>query len=292
MEDVMVSNRDETPVVLVTGATGNQGGAVVDALSRSARRWRIRALTRNPQGPAAQALRARGVEVVGGDLAQPGTLAAPLAGAHGVFSVQNYRSAGAEGEVLQGTSLVDAAVAAGVQMFVHSSIGGAERARGIPLFDAKWAVEQHLRASGLMAAVLRPATFANVFTMRGAAIGLSLMAAALGPDKPLQMIAIRDIGEFARLAFERPEDFAGSALEIAGDELTVPEIARTLRECGRPVGYRRVPKALLKLMGKEGRLMLWLGEAGYRADLPALRQTHPGLLTLRAALTAGTEVTA
>jgi len=266
-------------VVLVTGATGNQGGAVVEALL-GAGGWSVRALTRNPAGPAGQALAARGIEVVAGDLADAGSLRAALSGADAVFGVQNSRTAGFAGEVHQGRTLIDAAVAAGVGHFVYSSVGGAERVRGIPHFDTKWEIEQHLRSTGMTWTILRPTTFTSVFTMRGAGVGLSMMAAVLGDDRPLQMIAVADIGEFARIALEQPERFAGQAVEIAGDELTVPETVRALRAAGRRVRYTRLPRPLLRLMGKEARMLFWFGESGYAADIPALRRIHPGLLTL------------
>jgi uncharacterized protein YbjT (DUF2867 family) len=268
-------------VILVSGATGNQGGAVLRALLDRQDRWRARALTRDPDGAAAQALAARGVEVVGGDMADADSLARALKGVHGVFSVQNSRTAGLKGEVTQGITLVDAAKSADVEHFVYTSVGGAERVRSIPHFDTKWEIEKHLQSAGLPATVLRPTTFMDVFTIRGAAVGLGMMAAALGPAKTLQMIAVRDIGVFAMLAFERPESFAGTALELAGDELTVPEIAQTFRGAGRSGRYPRLPRLLLRAMGREARMLFWFGESGYQADIPALRESHPGLLRLR-----------
>ena len=268
-----------TPVILVTGATGNQGGAVVDALL-NARTWAVRALTRTPDSPAARALAERGAAIVRGDLDDVESIKSALVGAYGVFSVQNSRTAGRVGEVRQGKNVIDAAVAAGVEHLIYSSVGGVERVRGIPHFDTKWEIEQHLRGTGMTWTILRPTTFASVFTMRGASVGLSMMATALGPTKTLQMIAVPDIGAFARLALERPEQFAGQAIEIAGDELTVAQIAHTLRSAGRRIRHTRLPKSLLKLMGPEARMLFWFGESGYAADIPALRRIHPGLLTL------------
>ncbi|WP_157249863.1 NmrA family NAD(P)-binding protein [Nonomuraea typhae] len=193
--------------ILVTGATGNQGGAVADALLEEPGHWRVRALTRDPGSAAARALAARGAEVVGGDLADAASLRAAL------------------------------------------------------------------RAGGLPYTFLRPTTFTDVFVMRGAAVGLGMMAAVLGRDKTLQMIATRDIGVFARMAFAGR--FPEQALELAGDELTVPQIAaRTGRR------YVRMPRALLRAMGAESRMLFWFGESGYAADIVALKELHPGLLTL------------
>ncbi|MFB9301604.1 NmrA family NAD(P)-binding protein [Kibdelosporangium philippinense] len=180
----------------------------------------------------------------------------------------------------QGKTLIDAAKAAGVKHFVYSSVGGAERVRGIPHFDTKWEIENHLRASGMAWTILRPTTFMDVFTMRGASVGLGMMATAIGQEKPLQMIAVLDIGVFARLAFDDPDTYVGQEIELAGDSLSVPRIAEVLHGAGRNGKYRRMPKLMLKAMGKESRMLFWFGESGYAADIPALRAAHPGLLTL------------
>ncbi|GAA2986161.1 NmrA/HSCARG family protein [Streptosporangium longisporum] len=269
------------PLILVTGATGNQGGAVVDALLDPPGRWRVRALTRDPAGASARALANRGVEVVAGDMRDTEALKRAMAGVHGVFGVQNSRTAGLKGEVEQGVALVRAAEASGVEHFVYTSVGGAERVRGIPHFDTKWEIERQLRAGGLPATVLRPTTFSDMFVLRGASVALGMMATAIGPVKPLQMIAVRDIGIFARMAFEKPEVFIGEALELAGDELTIGQIAAVLKAAGKPGRYLRVPKVALRAMGKEARMLFWFGESGYRADIPALRALHPGLMTLQ-----------
>lgn len=266
-----------TRTILVAGATGNQGGAVTDALLERPAEWQVRALTRKPGSRAARALADRGVEIVEGNLTDAASLTPALTGAYGVFSVQGRGRA----EVLQGTTLADAAKSAGVQHLVYSSVGGVDRVRGIPHFDSKWQIERHLRDIGLPVTVLRPASYMEGFTMRGAAgIGLSMMAATLGSDKTLQMIAVRDIGCFARLAFEDPGAYLGTELEIAGDELTVPQIAAILRaQTGHAPRYTSLPKRLLRLMGKEARMFFWFGEGGYAADIPALRERHPDLLT-------------
>jgi uncharacterized protein YbjT (DUF2867 family) len=279
--------------VLVIGATGNQGGAVVNALLASGRPWRVRALTRNPGRPAARALAGRGVEVVRGNLDDPASIEAALDAVQGVFSVQNHRASGLDGEVRQGKLVADLAARASVEHLVYSSVGGAERVRGIPHFDSKWQVEQHIRATGLPATILRPVSFMDGLQARGVrSIALSILAGAVGPGKPLQLIAVADIGIFARLALERPGDFLGRAIEIAGDERTVGQIAAALRQAtGARVPYLRLPRALLHLMGPQAKMFDWFREAGYQADIPALRRLHPDLLTFDAWLHASTEPT-
>ena len=117
-------------LIAVTGATGQQGGAVARQLL--AEGWRVRALTRDVNKPAAQELKALGAEVVAGDLDNGAELEAAFKGAYGVFSVQNFwlPNVGFEGEIKQGKAVAAAAKAAGVQHLVYSSVGAAHRGLG------------------------------------------------------------------------------------------------------------------------------------------------------------------
>jgi uncharacterized protein YbjT (DUF2867 family) len=273
-----MSTSQDSRIVLVTGATGKQGGAVLrNLLSRN---WKVRALTRNPEGRAARALLSRGVEVLRGDLEDLSTLEPAVKGVYGVYSVQDFWSVGARREVLQGKNLAEAAAKAGVAHFVYSSVGGAERHSGIDHWESKWEVEQHLKKLKLPATVLRPAAFMENYYIQQVEIGI-LKGKLLDPiraDKPYQTIASQDIGAFAALAFERPRDFLGLELEIAGSELTNPQAADVFsRVLGKPVRFQKLPMLAVKLfLGKEFYQMFrWFNEAGFRADIPGLRRTYP-----------------
>ena len=154
---------DTDKTVLVTGATGRQGGAVVRHML--AKRWKLRALTRKTSSHAAQALARQGVEVVQGDLEDPSSVASASAGVYGVYSVQDFWAAGARREVQQGKNVPDTAKKAGVKHFVYSSVGGAERNTGIPHWESKWEIEKHIRSLGLPATVLGPVTLWRATTL-------------------------------------------------------------------------------------------------------------------------------
>jgi uncharacterized protein YbjT (DUF2867 family) len=271
-----MSNSDKT--ILVTGATGRQGGAVIRHLLP--KRWKVRALTRSPGSAAAQELKRQGIEVVPGDLEDPASLEAAVRGAHGVFSVQDFWSVGARREVQQGKNLADAAKKAGVAHFVYSSVGGAERNSGIEHWESKWEVEQHIRKLGLPATILRPAAFMENYYIDQVEIGI-LKGKLIDPiraDKPYQTIATEDIGAFAALAFERPQEFIGVALEIAGSELTNLQAAEVFsRVLGRPVKFRKLPMLVVRLfLGKEFYQMFrWFNDAGFQADIAGLRRRYP-----------------
>lgn len=277
------ADRPGSKTVLVSGATGNQGGAVVDALLAEPERWRVRALTRNPLGKKAAVLAARGVEVVGGDLTDAASLAEALNGAYGAFSVQNSQSAGAAKEEQQGVTFANAAKAAGVQHFVYTSVGGAERDSGVGHFETKWRIEQHIREIGLPATILRPVSFMEGVGATGmqGAVGLGIFTKAVPPTMPLQMIAVHDIGVFARIAWSDPDRHLGQAYELAGDELTIAQIENTIRRVRskKRVSKIPIPVGMIKRMGEGGKMILWIASGGYHADIPALRAILPSLMT-------------
>ena len=264
--------------VLVTGATGRQGGAVVRHLLPKG--WKLRALTRNPQGHAAQSLARQGVELIHGDLEDAASVVRAAAGAYGIYSVQDFWAVGARREVQQGKNVADAAKKAGVKHFVYSSVGGAERNTGIPHWESKWEVEKYIRSLGLPVTVIRPVTFMEGYYIDQVEIGLlkGKLVDPVSGDKPYQTIATDDIGAFVALAFERPTQFIGKELEIAGSELTNPEAAKIFsRVLGKPVKFQKLPLPLVRIvLGKEFYTMFrWFNEAGYKADIPSLRRAYP-----------------
>jgi len=265
-------------LVLVTGATGRQGGSVIRHMLP--KRWKLRALTRDSNTNAAQELLRKGIEVVNGDLEKPATLGLALRGVYGVFSVQDFWSVGARREVQQGKNLADAAKKAGVEHFVYSSVGGAERSSGIDHWESKWEVEKHIRRLGLPATILRPTAFMENYYIDQVEIGI-LKGKLMDPiraGKPYQTIATDDIGAFAALAFERPKDFIGMELEIAGSELTNADAAQVFsRVLGKPVKFRKLPMLLVRLfLGREFYQMFrWFNHSGFKADIANLRRLYP-----------------
>lgn len=274
-----MSATDSKPV-LVTGATGRQGGAVLRHLLEQG--LPVRALTRRPDGAAAQALAAAGVEIATGDMEDQASLERAMRGVRGVYSVQDFWSSGAAREVRQGINVADAAAATGVAHLVYSSVGGAERNSGIDHWETKWQIEQHIRALGLPATMLRPAAFMENYYIPAVEKAL-LKGRLLDPIRagtPYQTIATDDIGKFAALVFEQPDRFVGTALEIAGSELTNPAAAEVFsRVLRRRVRFRRLPMPVVRVvLGREFYQMFrWFNAGGFQADVPALRRDYPQL---------------
>ncbi len=276
----MTNTQNVERLILVTGATGKQGGAVARSLLD--RGFRVRALTRDPQRPEAQALTEQGAEVVQGDMDDRSAMDRVLEGAYGVFSVQNFWETGYDREVQQGKAVADAAKEAGVEHFVYSSVGSAYRETGISHFDSKWEIENHVRELELPYTILRPVFFMQNWEMMQEPILGGTLAQPLDPDKPFQQVAVEDIGAFAAVAFEHPDEWIGREVDLAGDEQTMPEIAETFgRVIGREVEYYQVPwDQFEEQMGEEYAVMYrWFNEVGYEADIAALRQEYPELTT-------------
>ena len=275
----MADNQNAERLIVVTGATGKQGGAVARSLLD--RGFRIRALTRNPQKPEAQALADRGAEVVQGDMEEDrSAMERALEGSYGVFSVQNYWETGYDREVQQGKTVADAAKTAGVEHFVYSSVGSAHRQTGIPHFESKWEIEEHVRQIGLPYTILRPVFLMQNWEWTREMILGGTLAQPFDPDKPLQQVAVEDIGAFAAIAFENPDRWIGREVDLAGDEQIMTEIADTFsRVIGREVNYYQVPwDQFEEQLGEEVTLnSRWINDVGYEADIAALRQEYPEL---------------
>lgn len=273
------------PLILVTGATGTQGGAVARELVD--RGYRVRGLTRDPSKPAAQALQALGVQVVQGDFEDSDSLRAAMDGVYGVFAVTRWRGVGVEREVVHARALVDAAVAADVEHFVYTSVAGANQNTGIPHFDSKYVVEQYLAKSGLSWSVVRPVSFMNNWNWRREEFLGGRFVDPGPPDQVHQWIAAADIGFFVGEAFDNPDAWAGRAEDIAGEEMTLTEFAALLsRILDRPVRHEQISWAdYAAANGAELTIMhRWFASDGYGVDIAALRKRYPDLVTAEAYL--------
>ena len=261
----------QTKPILVIGATGQQGGAVARALL--AKGQKVRVMTRHLEKAAS--LAQAGAEIVQGDLTNQVNLQMALRGVHGVFAMSTPFEAGMEAEVRQGIMLADAAKQAGIAHYVYTSVGSAHRKTGIPHFDSKWTVEQHIRQIGLPVTILRPVWFMENFTTFAKPSAEGALMLPMKPARKLAMVALKDIGEFGAAAFLRPNDFLGQAIDLAGDDLTIPETAALLTKAmGRPIRFQEFPMDQAEAtMGHDLATMFrWFNEVGYAIDIPGLKQ--------------------
>jgi uncharacterized protein YbjT (DUF2867 family) len=258
--------------ILVTGATGQQGGAVARELLANG--YKVRAMTRKPDSEKAKELVKLGAEIVKGDLDDPESLENAMNDVWGVFAVQNTWEAGVEKEEEQGKRTAEIVKKSGAKHLVYSSVGSAHRNTGIPHFENKFRVEETIRSLDLPSyTILRPVFFMEnwVTPWFKPAIDEGNVAVAVKPDTKLQMIAVEDIGKYGLWAFQNHEKLNGRAIDIAGDSLTMPETAKTIGSAaGRDIGFFQVPIEEVRKFSEDFALMLeWFDKVGYDADIDA-----------------------
>ncbi len=271
----MTSTHEER-LILVIGATGNQGSAIARHLLQRGN-FKIRALVRDPNKPAAQALEQAGAELVVGDLNDCASLDRTLQGASGVFSVQTFQD-GLDTEIRQGKAVADAAKAAGIQHFVYSSVGSAERNTGIPHFDSKFQVEEYIRAIKLPYTIMRPVFFFYNYNMMRPMLETGTLFQPLSPETKVQQLSEEDYGEMVAEVFDRPADFMNREIEVASVDMTMLEIAAAFnRVLGKTVEYQQISfEAFEQQVGEELTIMFrWFETVGYAADLAQLKRDFP-----------------
>src|SRR6202171_3937108 len=263
--------------VLVTGATGKQGGHLVRELL--ARGHSVRALTRKPESPAAAALAELGVTIVPGNFDDEGSLERAARGVDTVFAMSTPFEGGSKTETLEGTNILRAASRVRVKHFVYSSVAGADRATGIPHFDSKFEVEKEIRRSGIPFTIVAPVFFMENFLAEWMAAGIAQgsIAIAVPATRRLQQIAVEDIAQFTALVIERRESFLGKRIDIASDELTLATATAAISEAsGRPIKYTAIPIAAARQQSEDlARMYEWFDRVGYDADVVGLRELYP-----------------
>ncbi|KAF4969601.1 hypothetical protein FSARC_3180 [Fusarium sarcochroum] len=284
--------------VLICGATGKQGGAVLKELVKQKANLEILAVTRNANSPSAQKLlkQSSNIKLVQGDLADPAAIfktarsitQQPIWGAFSVQVPMGFGQGGG-GEVGQGKALVDAALDAGVKFFVYTSVDrhGADSGKNptdVPHFIAKHEIETHLiertAKTDMQWFILRPVAFMENLTDNF--LGRSFVTAwkLAVKEKPIQLVSVCDVGVVGAQAFLRPEEYKGRALSLAGDELTLKTVEKVFKEkTGRdlPYAFSLVVYPMMAMVKELGYMFKWFNDVGFGADLKTLRKEYPGL---------------
>jgi uncharacterized protein YbjT (DUF2867 family) len=212
--------------------------------------------------------------------------------------VQNPFLGGPEREVRQGTTVADAARAAGVRHLVYGSAGTGQAGTGVPSWETKLRVEAHMKGLGLPLTILRPMAFMELMTDRKfvPAVGAwQLMPKLMGWSRPVGWLCADDLGAIAARAFAEPERFVGRDLALASDVQSLRQCRALYREAlGRTPPRVPLPAWLFRRFGFAGRDLtaMWrwlrtatieLDTAPTRALLPEARTVRDWLATRRAA---------
>jgi uncharacterized protein YbjT (DUF2867 family) len=268
--------------VLVTGATGKQGGSVVRALIRD--RQHVRALTRNPGSKNANALHNLGAEIVVGSLDDVDSIKRSVDGVHAVFSVQNYweKSTGYDGEIQQGVALARAAMEAGVAHYVQSTMATAEDFAGVPHFESKRQIERNLKEIGVPHTLLGTVYFMeNMLDPKmGGKMTFPSLSGTLHKDTGLHLLSAEDIGHVVCTILGNSDHYLGQRVDIAGDFLTVEEMKRIFQSVmGKRPKWYALPRFFLRLVAKEFANQLeWHNRTNFKISTANCRQKFP-LLT-------------
>jgi uncharacterized protein YbjT (DUF2867 family) len=263
--------------VLVTGATGNQGGAVARALLKKGHK--VRALTRKPDSAGALALEQLGAELAVGSFDERDALVRAMTGVDAVFIMGTPFEAGMESETRQGIAAVDAAKAAGVKHIVYTSVSDANKKTGIPHFDSKARVEEYLAKANVPYTIIAPVFFTENFIGPWLGQGLKhgVVSMALPAKRAMQTITVEEIGAFGALVIERREAFLGKRLNLGSAEVTGEQVAEIFsRVTGRPFRFMEFPLDQLRSRNEDAAIMFeWMDKKGYAADIAALRRDYP-----------------
>lgn len=263
--------------VLVTGATGQQGGHVARVLLEKGHR--VRALTRQPDSAAARELAALGAEPIAGDFEDAASIERAARGADAMFLMSTPFEAGVDVEERQGLTGADAAKAAGVGHLVYSSVANADQHTGIPHFESKHRVEEHIAGLGVSYTIVGPVAFMENLLAPPNLDGLRRgeLAQALPASRPLQQIPLEDVADFLALVLERADEFRGVRIDIASDELTGNDLAEIVsRHAGRALRYVETSTEQVRAWSEDAALMFeWFDRVGYSVDIARLRADYP-----------------
>ncbi|MEJ2252372.1 MAG: NmrA/HSCARG family protein [Candidatus Lokiarchaeota archaeon] len=263
--------------VLVTGATGKQGGAVVRALLDFGHR--VRGLTRSPNSEKAKLLEDEGVEIVKGNFNDPDSVREAMRDVDAVFLMGTSMEGGPKAEIKQGITVADIAKDLDLKHLVYSSVASANKSTGVPHFDSKFEIEKHIRDIRIPHTIIRPVSFMENFiaTWNLKKLKDGIIERPLSPDRISQLIAVRDIGRFVLHVLENREQFLGKAIDIASDEVSGKEIGeRFTRVLGHPVRYHQQDTEDLKAMGEAFfKMYQWVKDVGYDVDIKKLHSKYP-----------------
>ncbi|KAE8362192.1 NmrA family transcriptional regulator [Aspergillus caelatus] len=238
--------------LVVFGATGNQGGSVIDYVLNDielSNRYHVRAVTRNPDSAAAVKLKGRGVEVVQGNMDHPGTIERVLHNANIAFILTTYQTTKVR-EVAQGKAIADAAVAKNLEFIIYSTLPSVidisdGKYRAVEYFDSKAETEKYIRALPIKAAFFAPGCYMQNFhdEMKPRALddGTYELVNSVHPHTQLPLIDIADSGKFVGAILADPDRFQGQLLSAATEMYSFEEIVGILSEStGKRIKFLQV----------------------------------------------------
>jgi uncharacterized protein YbjT (DUF2867 family) len=270
--------------IFVAGATGNQGGAVASFLSSNG--FAVKGLSRKPDSSKARLHKGQNIELVKGNLNEPGSYRKHLEGVDGIFSVQHFKE-GVDKEISQGIALANLAKESGIKHFLYSSVLGADLHSGVPAFESKFTIENHIRSLGIPFTIIRPATLFENFLIPQVKKGIDKgkLVQPINKDTVVQYLACADIGKAALRVFQQPENFLGKTIPLSAEQWSTGEVADIFsRSLNRSVEYKRLHDIIVRLfLGKNLYIMFKWVNAETRVDkkdIEIAKTMFPDLMSL------------
>ncbi|MBO0928635.1 NmrA/HSCARG family protein [Staphylococcus sp. 30400_3112M30941] len=259
--------------ILVIGATGKQGNAVVKQLLENG--WHVCALTRNKSNHKLSEIEHPHLTIVEGDLSNRVSLKSAMKGKYGLYSIQPIIKDDIDEELRQGTMLIEVAEEEKIQHIVYSTAGGVNRNRTGPHFETLAEIENRLMASNVNATIIKPSFFMdNFLRIANVEEDRITLPEFIQPNIKFTMISAKDIAKIAAYLFEHPNQFNHKSLEIGSDELTLTEVAKIFSKVtGKPTVIEGE-----FVSGTAERQ--WLEEKGYEVDFELMSEINPTKLSL------------
>jgi uncharacterized protein YbjT (DUF2867 family) len=259
--------------ILVTGATGQQGGSLARILLQ--KKHKVYALTRSTQSPAAQHLKNKGAILVQGNLDDSDFLKRAIKGVDSIFLMGTPFEDGPEAETRRGKQVVDIAQEEKIEHLVYSSVANADKNTGIPHFESKHKIEQHIKNIKIPYTIIGPTFFME--NLLGPGLQQGQLALPLSSSTILQQSALENIAEFSALVLERHKPFLGKRIDIASDEITGEQAAKILsNELGYMIRYVQIPFERVRESNEDmARMYEWYEKVGTGIDIPNLHQKYP-----------------
>jgi len=265
--------------IFVTGATGNLGGATTRNLLN--RGYHVKALVRNPAKLAAH----ENLQVIKGDLNDPNTYKDHLKGSDAVFCNLHFNE-GVKKEVRQGIDLIDSARANHIRFFVYSSVIGADLHTGIPHWESKFKIENHLRASGIDFAIIRPSSlYENLLIPQvRSRILKGKLVLPTRKEKVQQFISSEDVGKIATYIFSNADSYRNTTMDLAAEQMDGEQLASLFSKVmKRKINYQQLPMLIVRLvMGSDlAKMFRWINhhDVLFVKDIDSFNKRFPSMVS-------------
>ena len=267
--------------IFVTGASGNQGGSVTRNLLSNG--FHVKALVRDP----AKLNTHENLQIIKGDLNDPDTYKDHLKDSDGVFCNLHYNN-GVEKEVRQGIDLINSARASDIKYFIYSSVIGCDLNTGIPHWESKFKIENHLKASGIDFAIIRPPSFYEnlLFPQVKSRILKGKLVLPTRKDRVQQFMSATDVGKIPTTIFSEPGKYRNATMDLAAEQMDGQELALLLSEVMKTkIKFQQLPMFITRLvMGRDlSKMFHWVNhnDVLFVKDIDAFKKQFPPMISFR-----------